>query len=64
MTAHGLLGNKGGQVHVNWNVLNSHWGMKVSIHENMRVCKTLRIRETNDNDLTNDNNKVIEKNKW
>jgi hypothetical protein len=34
MTAHGSLGNKGGQGHVNWNALNRYWDIKVSIYKN------------------------------
>jgi hypothetical protein len=48
MTAHGSLRNMGGQGYVNWNVLNRHWGMKISIHKNIRVCKIPRIRAYQD----------------
>ena len=34
MTAHGSLRNKGGQGHVNWNVSNRYWDIKVSIYKN------------------------------
>jgi hypothetical protein len=44
MTTHGSLRSKGDQGHVNRNALNRHWGMKISIHKIMRVCKTPRIR--------------------
>jgi hypothetical protein len=29
-------------------VLNNHWGMKISIHKNTRVCKIPRIRAYQD----------------
>jgi hypothetical protein len=34
MTAHGSLRNKGGQGHVNLNVSNRYWDIKVSIYKN------------------------------
>ena len=34
MTAHGSLRNKSGQGHVNWNVLNRYWDIKVSTYKN------------------------------
>jgi hypothetical protein len=34
ITAHGSLRNKGGQGHVNWNVLNRYWDIKVSTYKN------------------------------
>jgi hypothetical protein len=34
MDAHGSPRNKGGQKHVNQNVLNKHWDIKVSIYKN------------------------------
>ena len=60
MTAHGSLGKKGGQGHVNRNVLNRHCDIKVSIkkHESMQDFKDTSIpRQGNrtkpkDNDLT------------
>jgi hypothetical protein len=41
MTAHGTLRNKGGQGHVEWNILNRPWDIKVSIKK-MRVWKVSR----------------------
>jgi hypothetical protein len=34
MVTHGSSRNKGGQKHVNRNVLNRHWDIKVSIYKN------------------------------
>jgi hypothetical protein len=34
MVTHGSLGNKGGQKHVNQNVLNKQWDIKVSTYKN------------------------------
>jgi hypothetical protein len=37
MVAHGSSRNKGGQKHVNQNVLNMHWDIKVSIYKNKNM---------------------------
>ena len=34
MITHGSLGNKGGQGHVNRNISNRYWDIKVSIYKN------------------------------
>ena len=34
MITHGSLGNKGGQGHVNWNISNRYWDIKISIYKN------------------------------
>ena len=53
MITHGSLGNKGGQGYVNQNVLNSHWGTKISVHKNIRVCKIPMVRAYQDQESTN-----------
>jgi hypothetical protein len=47
MIAHGSSRNKGGQVHVNWNVLSSHWGIKVIIYKK-KSMQDSRIRTHQD----------------
>jgi hypothetical protein len=37
MVSLGSSRNKGGQEHVNQNVLNRHWDIKVSIYKKIRV---------------------------
>ena len=67
MIAHGPLRNRGGQGHVNSNVLNSYWGMKISIHKKYEsvqdskdtsILKPMEYKLLKDNDLTTEQERV------
>jgi hypothetical protein len=62
MAAHGSLRNKGGQDHVEWNILNGPWDIKVSIKkdESMRDFKEMSIPIPRDKKLPKDSDLTTE----
>jgi hypothetical protein len=62
MTAHGSLRNKGGQGHVEWNILNITWDIKVSIKkdESMKDFKEVSIPIPRDKKLPKDSDLTTE----
>jgi hypothetical protein len=67
MIAHGLSRNNGGQGHVNWNILNRHWGSKGKhlyknkIMQDSKDTSIPRPRESKfskDSDLTTEQERI------
>jgi hypothetical protein len=61
MTAHGSLRGKGDQGHVEWNILNRPWDIKVSIkNESMKDFKEVSIPIPRDKKLPKDGDLTTE----